>query len=233
MQIASSQFAQEPAGHLFVARRPLAKATAQKCVECGQSVFEHARNEVAEVDLARILEALADDIPSVILAGELSVGSYKSVIREAQKARSDANAGAKATSVANTAGTLLHEFLPNTRSWFDILRSKNELLDIEWQDADDFRIDEAQLLEALHWMRERVLAGKQVLVSCAQGKSRSATLATAYVMTRIDIRVNEALEIVQRGRVTAQPNPGFLRLLARHEAAIRGAFGVHPASPAL
>ena len=235
MQVASSQFATAPVGHRFVARRPLAKPTAKKCAECGQSVFEHMRSEVAEADLARVLEALADDQPSVIVAGELLVGSYKSVIREAQKAQpreaQAASADAKVMSIANTAGKLLHEFLPSTRAWFDTLRSKGLLLDVEWQDADDFSINQAELLAALHWMRERVGCGQQVLVNCAQGKSRSATLATAYIMARNDVGVSEALAIVQQGRKIAEPNAGFLRQLAHHETTIRGAFGSPSPSP--
>ena len=66
-QVADSQFAVEPLGHAFMLRKPLSKATAKKCVECGLSIYEHACAEVAQQNLHKVLEDIADRQPNQIL----------------------------------------------------------------------------------------------------------------------------------------------------------------------
>lgn len=243
-QIAASQFASEPIGHNFIIRTPLGKATAKKCRECSQSVFDHHPSEVNGGDLARILEAFADSSPSEILENELYVGAFKSAIalQKRTKASEDGDpTTGDDTLVINTAGKKLNKFLPMTQVPFDKLRSAGRLLDVEWEDRDDFAIDKKELLAILKKMNQHVSATatcpssndqsntattgkKKLLVNCAQGKSRSGTLAVAYVMARKNLALEDALKIVKGKRATVGPNPGFMRQLQDMEAEIRGSF---------
>lgn len=52
-----------------------------------------------------------------------------------------------------------------------------------------------------------------VFVHCAMGKSRSATMAVAYLMWKFKVGAKEALEQVCEGRPVCEPNPGFLEQL--------------------
>jgi len=239
-QVAASQFASQPLGHDFIIRKPLGKATAKKCRECNRSVFDHHVSEVDDADLARILEALADATPSEILEGELYVGAFKSVIALQKRVdKKDGSLVDKKTLVINTAGRKLNEFMPLTKAPFEKLRDAGRLLDVEWEDRDDFVIDKKELLTLLQKMKQHTLSHttynyskdgsrssaapgtNKILVNCAQGKSRSGTLAVAYVMARNDLSVDDALKLVKGHRATVGPNPGFLRQLREMEDSIR------------
>ena len=213
MQVAASQFAEEGQGHKFVLRgQPLAKPTAKKCAECGFDVFAHSRDEVDDADVLMILSVTADSKPSEIIPG-LFVGGYKSVL-----ALKD-----DTTAVCNCAGRGLHSFFPPTRGPFDVLRTAGRLIDLEWEDSEAFSIPAQELFDAVRWVHARLSAPgeNRVLVNCAQGKSRSGTVATAYLMASRNVSVDEALGIVQAGRPLVEPNPSFLRRLRALEADLR------------
>jgi len=52
-----------------------------------------------------------------------------------------------------------------------------------------------------------------ILVHCAAGISRSATIAVAYIMKSMDMSVDDALSFVKERRVIARPNDHFMRCL--------------------
>ena len=52
-----------------------------------------------------------------------------------------------------------------------------------------------------------------VLVHCAMGVSRSATIVIAYLMKHLQINENLALMMVQRVRPLVNPNEGFMKAL--------------------
>lgn len=58
--------------------------------------------------------------------------------------------------------------------------------------------------------RER---GENVLVHCFQGKSRSPTIAIAYLMMSEGYTLREAYTLVKEARPSINPNDGFKRLL--------------------
>lgn len=57
----------------------------------------------------------------------------------------------------------------------------------------------------------------RILVHCAQGISRSATLVIMYLMRTNDLTYEQALELVQKHRDVVQPNPGFVAQLKEFE----------------
>ena len=174
-QVAASQFSRDGQGHAFVLRKPLAKVTAKRCAACGEDVFAHARAEVTDEAVLTILDLCADDRASPIEDG-LRVGGFKAALADARRDLS--------VVVLNCAGTALHNFLPKTRAPFDALRTAGRVRDLEWHDRDDFAIDPADVVAAIVWARRENAAGRAVVVNCAQGKSRSGTMATAIVMVQ-------------------------------------------------
>lgn len=211
--ISASQFASAGRGHAFKLRAPLAKVGASRCAECGGDVFEHSRDEVSEADVLSIINVTAESSGSVIFEGELLVGGFRAAIAEAKRDES--------LRVANCAGHLLHDFLPKTKEPFDALRRSGRLLDLEWKDDESFVLEPDEVVRAVRWIQRAVAAGHPVLINCAQGKSRSGSLATAYVMATRDVGVQEALAAVQARRPFVQPNPGFMRQLGQMEAELR------------
>ena len=177
-QIAASSFASAPAGHAFVLRAVLARPTAWKCAECGTSALDHARCEVADGDLAKILDVCADSRPSEIPVGHagchaLLVGSCKAVVQVAA-----VDAAEAPCFVLNCAGSSLHAFLPKTRGPFDRLREAARLRDVEWADSDNFILDFDEIAASLRWIR-RCLAYVHLHLHLpfkdARPKSRSRT----------------------------------------------------------
>jgi len=168
---------------------------------------------VTDAQLLQVLNAQDDGSATDILPGELAVGSYKAAIAVCKQQSPD-------VAVLNCAGTKLHDLLPLTRKEFDKLRQETppRLMDLEWQDAEDFCIPWEDVEKALAWMRAQVAHGKSLVVNCAQGKSRSGTMAVAYVMAKEKLPVAEALALVKARRPLIEPNPTFLRALQTFEA---------------
>mmetsp|Transcript_27193 Transcript_27193/g.81904 ORF Transcript_27193/g.81904 Transcript_27193/m.81904 type:complete len:313 (-) Transcript_27193:41-979(-) len=217
-QASAASFAASPLGHDFVLRRPLAKATANRCAlpDCGCDIREHAREEVTDEQLLQVLNCQDDGKPSIVLPNELAVGSYKAALAicKADPATNRA--------VLNCAGQRLHSFLPATRKEFDRLRGESppRLLDLEWEDSESFAIPLEDIVRGLAWMREHVAAGRMVVVNCAQGKSRSGTMAVAYVMAKYKLSVSDALARVRASRPLVDPNPTFVKALLAFTPAI-------------
>ncbi|KAL2653722.1 hypothetical protein R1flu_021850 [Riccia fluitans] len=80
-------------------------------------------------------------------------------------------------------------------------------------------LDSAEVDLAHHFDRcfafidEARMNGGGVLVHCFAGRSRSVTVAVAYLMKNYGLRLPQALAHVTSRRKEAQPNPGFLRQL--------------------
>lgn len=206
-QVASSQFDAAGCGHAFVLREPLAKVTARRCAACAADVFGHSRAEVRDEDVATILDVCADARCSAIRGESVYVGGFKAALAFAKVD--------PAVVVVNVAGARLHDFLPRTRAPFDALRAAGRCLDLEWEDADDFVLDAGEVLRGCRWIAERAGGGARVVVSCAQGKSRSGALAVAFGMYA-------ALRAA---------NPGFARRLGDLEAGLRAAGRADRAGP--
>lgn len=62
---------------------------------------------------------------------------------------------------------------------------------------------------------------KRVLVHCAMGVSRSATVVTAWLMKRYGMSRDEALLLVKSARTVANPNEGFMQALKSYETFLK------------
>lgn len=62
-------------------------------------------------------------------------------------------------------------------------------------------------------VRRGLREGKRILVHCAAGRSRSATLVIAHLMLENNWTRKEAIEYVSRKRLIIEPNDGFMNQL--------------------
>lgn len=85
-------------------------------------------------------------------------------------------------------------------------------------DVDD--VDDENLLEhfpsAVQFIQSGLDAGGSVLVHCAMGKSRSATVCIAYMLhqQRAALTPQAALAIIRESRPLCEPNDGFMEQLS-------------------
>ncbi|VDC07927.1 unnamed protein product [Peniophora sp. CBMAI 1063] len=95
---------------------------------------------------------------------------------------------------------------------------RQQILLDDTEDADVLQ----HLIPAISFINAELEKGRGVLVHCQAGMSRSATIAAAYLMYTRNIDVASAIEILQKARPQAQPNPGFItQLEIFHQANFR------------
>eukprot|EP00347_Sterkiella_histriomuscorum_P012647 403367769 len=84
--------------------------------------------------------------------------------------------------------------------------------------SDDIESNIHQHLdECVTFIRKRIDSGKTVLVHCAAGVSRSASVITAYVMTVKSLSRDDALAYVRTRRPAVHPNDGFMCQLLEYQ----------------
>ncbi|KAK7692380.1 hypothetical protein QCA50_004005 [Cerrena zonata] len=83
---------------------------------------------------------------------------------------------------------------------------------------DSTSTDIAPHLEStVTWIDERLRKGKNVLVHCQQGISRSAAVVIAYLIFKYKMSYDSAFNLVKRKRACIKPNAGFVRALQEWE----------------
>lgn len=56
-----------------------------------------------------------------------------------------------------------------------------------------------------------------VLIHCAAGVSRAATICVAYLMKKLKLTVDASLELLRESRPSVQPNDGFMKQLLQYQ----------------
>lgn len=80
--------------------------------------------------------------------------------------------------------------------------------------------DEQNLIQYFPEMHKQISAGLKrgsVLVHCAAGVSRSATVVISYLMYKNDMNYAQAYAFVKSKRMCISPNSGFQQQLKRYE----------------
>ena len=186
------------------------------CINCSADVLKHSRESVSESVLSEAFEYTQsmEKIPSLILEKEGSLGcvflgGYKGVIN-IEFIQSN-----NITHILNTAKGLEAFLGPK---FVETIKKVNEKLGIEtkkteWVDDPDYQIELSSLKEAVLFIEEARLSSGNILVHCAQGKSRSSTAVIAYVMCKKNMKMEDATTFVKQRRLMACPNPGFEKIL--------------------
>jgi hypothetical protein len=72
----------------------------------------------------------------------------------------------------------------------------------------------SNLPEALNFINWQLEQGHTVLVHCAAGISRSASVVIAYLMMTRGMTLAEAYQYAKSRRPIVEPNPGFIQQLS-------------------
>jgi len=155
------------------------------------------------------LEFLSDDKPSFIMEG-LYHGGFKCQLYHDQLKELDVRC------IINTAlgcGTF-------AKNWDKHVAENKKfavVMDLDWQDDPQQVIHWEVLLGALELIDDTRRAGHSCLVHCMQGKSRSGAVVVAYVAAKENMKLRDALVLVQKHRSQAEPNSGFWNQLVQFE----------------
>ena len=182
---------------------------------------DHKAEVVSEEDAKRYLEVISakepcnEILPAAESFGALYLGNFKALLEgNLQKYH--------ITHAVQTAGQLEEFFL----GWGDKLKQLEangdvHVLRMGWLDGrQEVSVDEPWdgFTRPVAWIHEHRSAGNNLVVNCAQGVSRSATVTVAYLMTINSWSVDEALAFVRTKRSIANPNPHFMAQLAEFRA---------------
>jgi len=198
----------------------------ERCKECHHRVGEHCADAVSDDDIiAAIAQAQGADGGNIILSaengmGELHLGGYKASSKSYIESR-------RITRVINAAKGL-GSFLVGWAKQLPALEEQGVVfLRLEWKDTQDQKLYLEKpwdtLIEAVQFIENGRKAGGNVVVHCAQGKSRSSTVVIAYLMAKQGWTMDAALRFVQTKRPEAEPNPNFIEQLKEFErSTVRG-----------
>lgn len=100
----------------------------------------------------------------------------------------------------------IDNFFPDTFHYMNIPVSDNEETDLLRYFNDSYR-----------FINEAHKEGKNVLVHCKMGISRSATIVIAYVMKNRNWDLLQSMEHVKVRRTCVKPNPNFMKQLEVYE----------------
>ncbi|KAL6076968.1 tyrosine protein phosphatase yvh1 [Balamuthia mandrillaris] len=190
-----------------------------RCKGCGEDIREHVSSAVADEHILYVIrEEQAKDGANCILHaadgwGGLYLGGY-------QAATANFVNKANITHVVNTAKGLEYFFVGWGKKLFELEKDGLKILRLGWLDNGQQKLWKEepwdQLKESILFIHEARKAGHNVVVHCAQGKSRSTTVVLAYLMTinkEAGYGPNEALTFVKQHRPMAEPNPNFMEQL--------------------
>jgi len=81
------------------------------------------------------------------------------------------------------------------------------------------------LAQVVEWIDKAIVSGGRVVVHCAAGISRSATVVLAYLVAQRSMSLRTAYEHIRTARSVVWPNTGFMRILIAWEQRCRGPRG--------
>lgn len=120
---------------------------------------------------------------------------------------------------------------PKVLQYYGITHVLNVAMELPVHNRFNFRVKTKQIMaddsqsynirynfeEAFKFIEDARAKGGRVLVHCAMGISRSATIVLAYLMYKYRVPLNTAYEFVKARRPEINPNPGFMSILQQYE----------------
>lgn len=88
------------------------------------------------------------------------------------------------------------------------------------EDKEDYYIRH-HFEEAFQIIDHARFTNGKVLVHCKKGKSRSATIVIAYLMSRYNLSFHQAFQFVQCRKCNINPNDYFIRLLCEYDIELK------------
>jgi atypical dual specificity phosphatase len=187
--------------------------TSPKCCSCFCQFLEHSQAAVTDEQVRIFIEQQNHKgRVSLVLkeeesgCGQLYVGGFQACQAEWLSSNAVAH-------VVNTA-LGLETFFVGWGKQLPQLREKLglQIFRCDWEDRSSQKIWPSEALrEGVRFVGTAVLAKHNVLIHCAQGKSRSVALAVAFLVVWFGWTVDRALCFVQCRRAIAEPNPGFMQ----------------------
>ena len=130
--------------------------------------------------------------------------------------------------VVNTARGLENILGPKYARKLETRQTECPNLRIEDCLMDDNMTQQLELVKLQHvcgMIHQHLTAGDSVLVHCAQGKSRSATVVAAFLCSHLRDSVDNILAFIKSKRSMAEPNANFVDQL--HSFEKRGSLVFH------
>ena len=189
-----------------------------KCSSCCFLFTDHISENVTEYHITCYLDCInsknpANEIlPASKCMGALYLGSYQALLEKNIKKYNFTKAVQTAID--------LEKFFAGWGTRLAKLEKDNviELLRLHWKDGKQpfhTHIDTPfdTVIHAVEWIHHNRINGDNVLVNCAQGKSRSTTIVICYLMALQKLSPNDALAFVKSKRSLAEPNDWFMENL--------------------
>ena|SRR3990167_2777009 len=201
------------------------KFKADKCQQCSHFFSDHSPASVTEDEIIVYLNYLNaknpcnEILPTVNDCGALYLGSYQALML-------DNLTKYQITKAVQTAKNLEYFFVGWGRNLKEIEDGgKLEVLRLHWVDGEQQKIWKEtpwdQLEEAIRFIHSHRKNKQNVVVNCAQGKSRSSTVVIAYIMVVNNMNFQEALAYVRSKRSIADPNSFFVQQLKEFETSTK------------
>jgi len=194
------------------------------CQVCQNKIQAH--DSASEKEVSAALEYAVDKVPSKVWAAggrdsasaSLFVGGYKSAVNL------DFLKSENVMLIVNAAPGIQNMFPAHKvqleRRKNDPDLSKLEETTVNWVDSPTQKLDVELVLQLVRMIGTTLRDGGSVLVHCAQGKSRSATLAAAFISWREGASIPESLARIKELRKMAEPNAGFVAQLRDMQGAL-------------
>eukprot|EP01060_Flectonema_neradi_P028706 TRINITY_DN3862_c0_g1_i1.p1 TRINITY_DN3862_c0_g1~~TRINITY_DN3862_c0_g1_i1.p1 ORF type:complete len:225 (+),score=33.23 TRINITY_DN3862_c0_g1_i1:60-734(+) len=184
----------------------------ERCM-CGSPFSDHKETVVTEDDVRDYIGVMTSKNPCNKITSNLYLGGVSSL-------QPSKITDLGITHVVQTAKGL-ESFYPKVGANVKAMEESNKItvLRMQWDDVSNQSLD--GLSDAVRFIHSNILEGNNVLVNCAQGKSRSSSLVVAYLMVAqpngVGKNLSSALEFVKSKRFIAEPNVGFANQLREFE----------------
>ena len=112
--------------------------------------------------------------------------------------------------------TIVSVFLGSNADYpYDFNYERAKLRDVS---DEDILIEFTRLLPVIH---KNLVEGKGVLCHCHFGRSRSASIVAAYLISYKNMTTDEALSFIKEKRSQVSPNPGYISQLRTFEEQVK------------